>query len=184
MLEAGAVLLPLNIRLASSELNFVLNDAEPTILFVEKQFLGLVESFRKDIPSVKTSVQLDGTPETPWLSPRNYEALLEAAAPYRADITSIDENSLGELFYVMLTHRNIYLHAQNVCLGFNTENGAVELHTIPLFHANGWGVAHFLTLLGGKHVMMQRFETKEVFRLIERKACVPSASCPLWPPRW
>jgi len=179
VLEAGAVLLPLNIRLASSELSFVLNDAEPTILFVEKQFLGLVESFRKDIPSVKTSIQLDGTPETPWLSPRNYEALLEAAAPYRADITSIDENSLGELFYtsgtsanpkgVMLTHRNIYLHAQNVCLGFNTENGAVELHTIPLFHANGWGVAHFLTLLGGKHVMMQRFETKEVFRLIEKE---------------
>jgi len=69
----------------------------------------------------------------------------------------------------MLTHRNIYLHAQNVCLGFNIENGAVELHTIPLFHANGWGVAHFLTLLGGKHVMMQRFETKEVFRLIEKE---------------
>jgi acyl-CoA synthetase (AMP-forming)/AMP-acid ligase II len=179
VLEAGAVLLPLNIRLASSELSFVLNDAEPTILFVEKQFLGLVESFRKDIPCVKTCIQLDRTPETPWLSPRNYDAHLEAAAPYRADIASIDENSLGELFYtsgtsanpkgVMLTHRNIYLHAQNVCLGFNTENGAVELHTIPLFHANGWGVAHFLTLLGGKHVMMQRFESKEVFRLIEKE---------------
>jgi fatty-acyl-CoA synthase len=52
-------------------------------------------------------------------------------------------------------------------MGFQIENGAVELHTIPLFHANGWGVAHFLVLLGGKHVMIQRFETKEVFRLIE-----------------
>jgi fatty-acyl-CoA synthase len=180
VLEAGAVLLPLNIRLAPSELSYVLNDAEATILFVEKQFLGLVDSFRKEIPCVKTFCQLDGTPEPSWISPRNYDALLEAAAPYRADITSIDENALAELFYtsgtsanpkgVMLTHRNIYLHAQNVCLGFNTENGAVELHTIPLFHANGWGVAHFLTLLGGKHVMMQRFETKEVFRLIEKES--------------
>jgi len=179
VLEAGAVLLPLNIRLASSELGYVLNDAEATILFVEKQFLGLVESFRKDIPCVKTLIQLDGTPEASWLSPHNYDALLAAATPYRADISSINENALGELFYtsgtsanpkgVMLTHRNIYLHAQNVCLGFNTENGAVELHTIPLFHANGWGVAHFLTLLGGKHVMMQRFETKQVFRLIEKE---------------
>jgi fatty-acyl-CoA synthase len=179
VLEAGAVLLPLNIRLASSELSYILNDSGATILFVEKQFLGLVESFRKDIPEVKTFCQLEGAPEAPWLSPRNYEDLLQAATPHRADITSIDENSLAELFYtsgtsanpkgVMLTHRNIYLHAQNVCLGFNTENGAVELHTIPLFHANGWGVAHFLTLLGGKHVMMQRFETKEVFRLIEKE---------------
>ncbi len=179
VLEAGAVLLPLNIRLASSELSYILNDSGATILFVEKQFLGLVESFRKDIPQVKTFCQLEGSPEAPWLFPRNYEDLLQAATPYRADITSIDENSLAELFYtsgtsanpkgVMLTHRNIYLHAQNVCLGFNIENGAVELHTIPLFHANGWGVAHFLTLLGGKHVMMQRFETKEVFRLIEKE---------------
>jgi fatty-acyl-CoA synthase len=179
VLEAGAVLLPLNIRLAPSELSYVLNDAEATIVFVEKQFLGLVESFRDDIPCVKHFCQLDGTPEKAWLSPSNYETLLDAATPYRANISTIDENSLAELFYtsgtsadpkgVMLTHRNIYLHAQNVCLGFNTENGAVELHTIPLFHANGWGVAHFLTLLGGKHVMIQRFETKEVFRLIENE---------------
>src|SRR6201987_5872773 len=63
VLEAGAVLLPLNIRLGPRELSYVVNDAEATILFVEKQFLGLVESFRKDIPSVKTFCQLDGTPE-------------------------------------------------------------------------------------------------------------------------
>jgi len=104
------------------------------------------------------------------LSPRNYEDLLQAATPHRADITSIDENSLAELFYtsgtsanpkgVMLTHRNIYLHAQNVCLGFNIENGAVELHTIPLFHANGWASHISSPYLGGKHVMMQRFETQ------------------------
>jgi fatty-acyl-CoA synthase len=188
VLEAGAVLLPLNIRLAPGELSYILNDSEATILFVEKQFLAMVDSFRKDIPSAKIFVQLEGDPEAPWLSSKNYENLLESATPFRVDIASIDENSLAELFYtsgtsanpkgVMLTHRNIYLHAQNVCLGFNIENGAVELHTIPLFHANGWGVAHFLTLLGGKHVMMQRFETKEVFRLIEKEGV---HSCSLVP---
>jgi fatty-acyl-CoA synthase len=186
--EAGAVLLPLNFRLAASELAYVLNDAGATILFVEKQFLGVVESFRRDIPTVKMFCQLDGEPEAAWLAPQNYEALLGAAAPYRADIASIDENALAELFYtsgtsatpkgVMLTHRNIYLHAVHVCLGFQIEKGATELHTIPLFHANGWGVAHFLTLLGGKHVMIQRFDPKEVFRLIEKERV---QSCSLVP---
>ncbi len=171
--EAGAVMLPLNIRLASEELAYILNDSGSTILFVEKQFLGLVESFRKNLHTVKTFVQLDGSPEASWLAAQNYDSYLSVATPHRADIGSVDENALAELFYtsgtsanpkgVMLTHRNIYLHALNVCLGFQIENGAVELHTIPLFHANGWGVAHFLTLLGGKHVMIQRFETKEVF---------------------
>jgi fatty-acyl-CoA synthase len=179
VLEAGAVLLPLNIRLAPSELAYILDEAGATILFVEKQFLGAVDSFRKDIPSVRIFCQLDGAPEAPWLAPHNYESLLDAATPYRSDINSIDENALAEIFYtsgtsanpkgVMLTHRNLYLHALHVCLAFQIENGAIELHTIPLFHANGWGIAHFLTLLGGKHVMIQRFDSKEVFRLIEKE---------------
>src|SRR6202040_4153913 len=53
VLEAGAVLLPLNFRLAAGELGYVLNDAGASLLFVEKQFLGQVESFRRDIPCVR-----------------------------------------------------------------------------------------------------------------------------------
>jgi fatty-acyl-CoA synthase len=43
------------------------------------------------------------------------------------------------------------------------------LHTIPLFHANGWGVAHTITFVGGTHVMLPRFLPEEVFRLVERE---------------
>ena len=188
VLEAGAVLLPLNIRLSAGELGYILNDAGATILFIEKQFLPLVEAFRKDLTTVKTFVLLEGTPEASWLSPKSYEELLAAAPAHSADIASIDENAIAELFYtsgtsanpkgVMLTHRNIYLHAVHVCMAFQIPNGNVELHTIPLFHANGWGVAHFLTLLGGKHVMLQRFDPKEVFRLIEKEG---ARTCSLVP---
>jgi fatty-acyl-CoA synthase len=172
-------LLPLNIRLAPHELAYILNDAGAKVLFLEKQFLGIVDSFRSSVSTVKTYCLLDGVQEAPWRHSRKYEALLSSAAPYRADIMDIEENSLAELFYtsapsadpkgVMLTHRNVYLHALQVCVGFRIETDTVELHTIPLFHANGWGVAHFLTLVGGKHVMMQRFDPVEVFRLIEQE---------------
>jgi fatty-acyl-CoA synthase len=177
VLEAGAVLLPLNIRLAPHELAYILNDAGAAILFLESQFAGMVDSFRASVPSIKTYCLLDAAPDKPWFSPRNYESLLANATPYRTDAMTVDENALAELFYtsgtsadpkgVMLTHRNIYLHALNVCLAFQLEPEPVELHTIPLFHANGWGAAHFLTLVGGKHVMIQRFDPVEVFRLIE-----------------
>ena len=43
------------------------------------------------------------------------------------------------------------------------------LHTIPLFHANGWGTAHTITVVGGTHVMIHHFNPVEVFRLIERE---------------
>ena len=34
----------------------------------------------------------------------------------------------------------------------------VDLHTIPLFHANGWGKPQASTMLGVKQVMVRRFE--------------------------
>jgi len=179
VLDAGAVLLPLNIRLATSELAFVLNDAGVRVLFVQPEFLAAVESFRKDVPSIERFILLEGSPPAKWLSPQNYDQTLAASTPYRTDIMDVNEDGLAELFYtsgtsatpkgVMLTHRNIYLHALSVGLTFKTGQQSVELHTIPLFHANGWGVAHSLTLLGGKHVMIQRFHTEEVFRLIEKE---------------
>jgi len=90
-----------------------------------------------------------------------------------------DENALAELFYtsgtsanpkgVMLTHRNIYLHALNVLVAFKMTAEEVHVHTIPLFHANGRGATHTLTFVGGRHVMLPRFDPVEVFRLIERE---------------
>ena len=179
VLEAGAVLLPLNIRLAGPELAYILNDSEARILFFESRFSPLVESFRKDLRSVRSSFLLDEKEPPVWASPETYEELLATAAAYHADVMQFDENALGELFYtsgtsanpkgVMLTHRNIYLHALSAALNFGTSSEEVELHTIPLFHANGWGVAHSLTFVGGTHVMIQKFDPTGVFRLIERE---------------
>lgn len=179
VLEAGAALLPLNIRLAPAELAYILNDAEATVLFLDEAFVPLVDAFRKDAKTVKEFFLLNGTPQASWLFAESYEDLLASAAPCGDDLMAFDEDSLAELFYtsgtsatpkgVMLTHRNIYLHALDVALGFNVTTQDIHLHTIPLFHANGWGAAHFITLMGGKHVMVRNFEPAEVFRLIARE---------------
>jgi fatty-acyl-CoA synthase len=179
VLEAGAVLLPLNIRLAPGELSYILNDAGAKMLFLEKEFVPVVDSFYQSLSGVRNFFLLDAAPQASWLSPMNYEDILAASAPYRPDVMDFDENSLAELFYtsgtsadpkgVMLTHRNIYLHALSVCLTFQPKAESVDLHTIPLFHANGWGTAHSITFMGGTHVMLQRFTCAEVFQLIERE---------------
>jgi fatty-acyl-CoA synthase len=176
VLDAGAVLLPLNIRLAPAELAYILNDSGAKVLFLEKEFFGLAEAFRQSVPNVESFYSLNSLPEASWLSRHNYEDILAAATPYRANILEIDENVVAELFYtsgtsaepkgVMLSHRNIYLHALNTCLTFDPTRDAVQIHTIPLFHANGWGAAHYLALVGGKHVMVRRFDPSQIFGLI------------------
>lgn len=179
VLEAGAVLLPLNFRLAPNELAYILNDSGAKVLFLEKEFAPVVDSFHQTLSTVQTFFMLDATPQATWLSPSNYDDILAAATPHRADVMDFDENSLAELFYtsgtsadpkgVMLTHRNVYLHALSVCVNFHTKADSAHMHTIPLFHANGWGTAHSVTQVGGRHVMLQRFTCAEVFKLIERE---------------
>jgi fatty-acyl-CoA synthase len=187
VLEASCVLLPLNIRLAAQELIFVLNDAQAKFLFLERQFLPLVEAFRTAVPSVEGYFLLDTQPQASWLEPESYEGLLAASTPLQCDVTQIDEDSLAELFYtsgtsdtpkgVMLSHRNVYLHALSVIVAGQTSKmmaghttpETVTLHTIPLFHANGWGAAHTITLVGGTHVMIHHFSPAEVFRLVEQE---------------
>jgi fatty-acyl-CoA synthase len=185
VLEAGCVLLPLNIRLSAQELALVLNDAKAKFLFLEHRFLPLVEAFRTAVPSLEAFFLLDAQPESRWLNPENYEGILAAAVPFQCDVTQINEDSLAELFYtsgssdtpkgVMLSHRNVYLHALSVIvagqtskmMAAHTSSETVLLHTIPLFHANGWGAAHTITLVGGTHVMIHHFNPVEVFRLVE-----------------
>lgn len=196
VLEAGCVLVPLNIRLGPQELAFVLNDAQARFLFVEPAFVPLVESFRTTVDSIETCFLLDGQPQGSWLAPTTYDDVLSVSPPFQCDFTQVDEDSVAELFYtsgssdrpkgVMLTHRNVYLHALSVIAAGQTSAStlgemsckSVWLHTIPLFHANGWGTAHTITVVGGTHVMMHHFNPAEVFRLIEQERV---SSCAIVP---
>jgi fatty-acyl-CoA synthase len=44
----------------------------------------------------------------------------------------------------------------------------VDLYTIPLFHANGWGRPQTSVMLATKQVMVRRFEPTGVFRMIQQ----------------
>jgi len=189
VLEAGCILLPLNIRLSGLELAYILNDSGAAVLFLEEEFAGLVDTFRRELPTVIAFHQMDGTPQAAWLSGQTYEQMLASAAPYREELMAFDEDSVAEMFYtsgtsaspkgVMLTHRNVHLYAMNIALHYHIANDHVVLHTIPLFHANGWGAAHTVTMVGGTHVMLPRFVPEEIFRLVERERVTQLSLVPI-----
>jgi fatty-acyl-CoA synthase len=172
--QARAVLMPLNVRLSPPELAAILNHAGASVLIFENDFAPLVEQLRPLCPSIRRSVTVN---EKIPAADLTYEELIAEGRPERADVFAIDENSIAELFYtsgstgtpkgVALSHRTLYLHCMSVALLHREPHTAVELHTIPLFHANGWGHAQACTMLGITQVMVRRFEPGLVFRLIE-----------------
>jgi fatty-acyl-CoA synthase len=52
------------------------------------------------------------------------------------------------------------------------------LHTIPLFHANGWGRAQTSTMMGLKQVMMRRFDAATVCRLVQEEGATTMSIVP------
>jgi fatty-acyl-CoA synthase len=176
--QLGAILLPLNIRLSCEELAYILADSSPRMLCFDPEFLPLVEALRARGAAVPRFVALRGQPPA-WAHPKNYDELVAEAAPGQYDYRRIDENSVAELFYtsgttahpkgVMLTHRNLYLHALYTALALGAGDDAAHLYTIPLFHVNSWGAPHILPLLGGRHVMIQKFDPRTVMELVARE---------------
>src|SRR5581483_7928981 len=182
---ARAVLMPLNVRLTPAELAGILNHAQPRILLFETDFMALVERLRAVCPAIEKFVAIGSACP---IASMTYEELLSHGRMERPNIFSFDENSMAELFYtsgstgtpkgVMLSHRTLYLHALSVAATFSRDDAAVELHTIPLFHANGWGRPHACTMMGLKQVMVRRFEPSVVFNLIEQERATAMALVP------
>ncbi len=166
---ARAIVMPLNVRLTPVELTGILNHAGPRVLFYEPDFAPLAEHLRKTCSAIHHFIET-GAP---------YEEFLTRGRIERPDIMSFDENSIAEVFYtsgstgtpkgVALSHRTLYLHAFSVAASFGKEDDGVELHTIPLFHANGWGRAHSSTMYGLRQVMVRRFDPAAVLRLVQEE---------------
>jgi fatty-acyl-CoA synthase len=178
VIEAGAVLNPINIRLAPHEIEYILGHAASKVVFFHRDFAPLVEAIAPRLATRPTFVQLDGEHGEPGpIADHEYEALLASGSsdPLHPDI---DENAVAELFYtsgttglpkgVAMTHRELYLHSLAAQIGLAFTEDDVVLHVVPLFHVNGWGTPHFLTMIGGRHVMLRRFDPTALMSLVER----------------
>ena len=183
VVQMGAVLLPLNIRLTPQEIAFILNDSDSVALFYNRDFLPIVDAVRLHAPSLRHRVALE-----PGSGGPDYESLIEAAGADFTPPADIKDDDLAELFYtsgttanpkgVMMTHRNLYLHALQVIAGLGVDDAIVQIHTIPLFHVNGWGTPHTLTCMGARHVIVKKFDPAEVLDLIQRERVTNFAMVP------
>ena len=173
VVQMGAVLLPLNMRLTPQEIAYILNDSETVALFYNRDFLPIVQGVRSHTPTIRNFVPLepgDGL---------DYDALLSAAAADFTPLGDIKDDDLAELFYtsgttanpkgVMMTHRNLYLHAMQAMAGLGIKDSNVQLHTIPLFHVNGWGTPHTISCSGARHVVVKKFDPTQVLELVQQE---------------
>ena len=160
VIQARAIVMPLNVRLSESELAAILAHSGAKMVIFEEDFADIVRGLRRNCRDVERWVSIgEKRPEADL----TYEEIVDQGCPERADVLSYDEMAIAELFYtsgstgapkgVTLSHRTLYLHGLSVAGEFRDPETMVDLHTIPLFHSNGWGHPQPPTMLGNKQVL-------------------------------
>ncbi len=175
----GAIIVPINYRLIASDFEYILNHSGSKVLLADSDMTSVIEEIRPQIPTVQHFVVAPyaGAPATPgWLE---WEALIAGQPETPPPDPGLDENDLFSINYtsgttarpkgVMITHRNVYFNALIFDIHMRISHHDVELWTLPMFHANGWGGPFALTAVGAKHVVLRRVAAADIYRLIEQE---------------
>ena len=185
----GGVSVILNTRLESQELDYIINDAGPTILIAHQDFWERIEPIRDRLTTVKHMFVVTD------------EAAPQGAIPYKALLNEgrvgkpldPDENDLCCLMYTsgttglpkgaMITHRNIVINSVNCQRVEDFQPEDINLIIVPLFHATGlFGQLVLSVYGGGTSVIMREYKTNKALELIEKEAATFTATVPtvLW----
>src|SRR5215217_6588104 len=119
------------------------------------------------------------------LSPAEFEYIVEhsGAGLLRADAeprpwSAPDEEATATINYtsgttarpkgVQMTHRNIWVNATTFGMHMQVSDRDVYLHTLPMFHCNGWGLPYTTAGLGARQVVIRKIDGAEILRRVER----------------
>lgn len=176
--QLGAVMVPLNYRLTAKDLEYIIRHSDARMLIVDAEFGKIIEDIQDELPIEKyIVVEVDDHPSA--ITGESYEAFIaQTDGETQLPEVEIDENQMLTLNYtsgttsnpkgVMLTHRSNYLNAANFLHHLNVAHDDVYLHTLPMFHANGWGGVWALTAAGGTHVCLRKVDPPLILELFEQ----------------
>ena len=164
---SGYVTHTINPRLFPEQLVFIINHADDQYVFLDADFVPLVEKIADQCPGVKGYVVMiseDQMPETTLPNAICYETLVaSAAADYQWP--DVDENAACALCYtsgttgnpkgVLYSHRSTILHAYAGLMpdAMGLGQADVILPIVPMFHVNAWGLPYGCPMIGAKMVM-------------------------------
>ncbi len=166
--KMGAVLAPINFRLAPPEVSYVVNDAQAQILFVGEGYEDLIDGIRPELGCVKRFISLhDGSYEA-W---RDAQADTDPKAEVSEHDTIIQVYSSGTTGYpkgVEISHDNFIQYLPNAMEDWGAwDDTDVCLVTNPLFHVAGCTWSYTAFYVGGSNVLMPEVDAAAILKTIE-----------------
>lgn len=175
--QMGAVMVPMNYRISSADMEYIINHSDAKLLIVDAAFTPSIEEITANL-NLEEIVIVAVPGYESKIQGIDYENFIKHVEPAPFSIMEINENQLITINYtsgttskpkgVMQTHRSNYLNAADFMFHLRVHHEDVYLHTLPLFHVNGWGGVWAITAVGGVHVCLRKVDPKVILNLFER----------------
>jgi len=176
--KIGAVLVPLNYRLSAEEIKLILNDCEAKVLIFDSELAEPVSLCKGALTSIEHFVYVgEQTVNIPKGS-ASLPSILTGIGTAEPGVEVADED-LSIIMYtsgttglpkgIMLNHQHQWINTMSCALEMGFTCFDRTLHIAPLYHVAAYHVFFLPHLLvGGTNIILQRFDPKRVFELIER----------------
>ncbi len=157
---SGRVLVPVNFRLNADEVGYIVDHSGARVLLVDPELddaLSGVKAEHRLVMGTAADEELMryGVEPRPWAADEDVTATIN----YTSGTTARPKG-------VQLTHRNCWLNATQFGWHMGVSDRDVYLHTLPMFHADGWGMPFAVTGMGGRHVVLRKVDGAEILRRI------------------
>ena len=158
---SGRIFVPINFRLNAEEIRYIVEHSGARMLLFDPSMQPMIEDL-----DVEHKIMLGqdtdelvfggrGDPK-PWAGDEDATATIN----YTSGTTARPKG-------VQLTHRNLWTNAMSFGLHAGVSDRDVYLHTLPMFHCNGWGMPFVLAGMGARQVVLRAVDGADILRRVE-----------------
>ncbi len=157
----GRILVPVNFRLSAAEVAYIVEHSGASVLLVDPELDDALDGVRAPhrfvLGDESDALLVADAEPTPWESDEGATATIN----YTSGTTARPKG-------VQLTHRNCWVNAAVFGWHVQLSDRDVYLHTLPMFHANGWGMPWATTAMACPQVVLRKIDGTEILRRVER----------------
>ena len=163
---SGRILVPVNFRLAAEEVRYIVEHSGASVLLVDPELedvLGDVTAPHRftigdeaDAALFGLDGSLDGVAPRPWEADESATAVINYTSGTTARPKGVEQ-----------THRSLWLNATTFGWQAGVSDRDVYLHTLPMFHCNGWGMPYATAGMGVPQIVLRKVDGAEILRRVD-----------------
>ena len=184
IVKIGAIVVPINVRLADEELKWIINHSDAKALIFEERFAGRIEAIRDELEAIGTYICIGRDKEENVV---DFIEIIERSESHPPkDIVHGDDTAFmlytagttGRPKGVLITHNGLIWNCVNWVYAGTYRESDLSLHVFPLYHVAALCSVLTYIFIGGTMYLKRTFDPSDCLETIEREKITRWAAAP------